>query len=226
MADERKDRTEEQLEAFEQTLTKTEMYIEENRNSLMIIVLAIVLIFGGYYAYKGLYLKPQAEKAQNAMYTAENYFKMDSLELALNGNGQNYGFIDIADEYSNTPAGNLANYYAGICYLRTKEYQLALDYLSKFDSESKILTPMANGAMGDANAELGNNEEALSLYVKASQIENKFTSPIYLMKAGNICEVLGKKEDAIKHYENIQDNYKGTREAGQAEKLLARLGKF
>jgi len=229
MAKETKDRTEEQLEAFEQTLTKTEKYIEENRNSLMIIVLAIVLIFGGYYAYSGLYLKPKATKAQTAMFGAENYFKNDSFELALNGDSERdiAGFIEIIEEFGNTPAGNVANYYAGISFLRMGEFEEALTYLSNYSTDSKILEPMAKGAMGDANAELGNNEEALNLYIQAaSSNTNDFTSPIYLMKAGNLCEVMGNTDAAIAHYENLMDNYKNSTEGRQAEKLLARLGKF
>ncbi len=229
MAEEKKDRTEDQLEALEQTLTKTEMYIEENRNSLMIIVLAIVLIFGGYYAYDGLFLKPKAAKAQTAMFAAENYFKKDSFELALNGNSEKEtaGFIEIIEDYGNTPAGNIANYYAGISYLRMGEFEEALSYLSDYSTDSKILAPMAKGAMGDANAELGNNDEALNLYIQAAtSSDNNFTAPIYIMKAGNLCEIMGNKDAAIAHYENLKENYKNSTEGRQAEKLLARLGKF
>ena len=48
---------------------------------------------------------------------AEIYFEKDSFNLALNGDLNSAGFIDIADDYSSTKTGKLANYYAGICYL-------------------------------------------------------------------------------------------------------------
>ncbi len=229
MAEEKKISTEEKLEAFEQTLTKTEMYIEENRNSLMVIVLAIVLIFGGYYAYEGLYLKPKAVEAQNAMYAAEIEFKNDAFEVALNGNSENgtAGFIEIIEEFGSTPAGNLANYYAGLSYLRMGEFEEALTYLSDYSTESEILAPMVKGAMGDANAELGNNEDALNLYIEASKLSNnEFTAPLFIMKAGNLCEAMGNKDAAIAHYENLKNNHKNSTEGKQAEKFLARLGKF
>ncbi len=229
MAEEKKDRTEEQLEAIENTLTKTELYIEENRNSLMIVVLAIVLIFGGYYAYSGLYLKPKAAKAQTAMFAAENYFKKDSFALALHGDDvkETIGFLDIIEEFGNTPAGNVANYYAGISYLRMDEFGKAIEYLSVYSTDSKILAPMAKGAMGDAYAELGQDKDALDHYLlAAASDDNDFTAPIYLMKAGNLCETMGNPEAAIAHYENLKDNYKNSTEGKLAEKLLARLGKF
>jgi len=76
---------------------------------------------------------------------AQKYFEQDSLNKALNGDGQNPGFLDIIDEYSMTNASNLANYYTGLIFLKQGKYQDAINYLEKFDSDDEFVGPMATG---------------------------------------------------------------------------------
>jgi hypothetical protein len=66
--------------------------------------------------------------------------------ISLNGSEGKSGFIKIADEYSGTDAGNLANYYAGMAYLNTGKYNEAIDYLNKFKSDD-IVSGLATGAI-------------------------------------------------------------------------------
>ena len=97
----------------------------------------------------------------------------DSLyKLSLNGSEGKFGFIKIADEYSGTDAGNLANYYAGMAYLNTGKYAEAIDFLSKFKSEDIVLSAMAKGAIGDAYAQQNKSKEALErqMYLMQSTI--------------------------------------------------------
>jgi hypothetical protein len=63
----------------------------------------------------------------------------DSLyKLSLNGSEGKFGFIKIADEYSGTDAGNLANYYAGMAYLNTVSIMKQL-IIYKFKSDDIVL---------------------------------------------------------------------------------------
>ena len=52
--------------------------------------------------------------------------------LALLGDANGAGFLDVVDKYGSTPSGNLAKHYAGICYLRTGDLENAAKYLAKF----------------------------------------------------------------------------------------------
>ena len=145
-----KNKTEDQFAQVEQALGKTEQYIEDNQNSLMIIVGAIVGIILLFKAYQNFYIKPLEEEAQIEVYIAELYFQKDSFKLALNGDGQYAGFLDVAADYSSTNVGNLANYYAGLCYLHTADYENAIEYLEDFSSDDIILSSLAIGCTGDA----------------------------------------------------------------------------
>jgi tetratricopeptide (TPR) repeat protein len=221
------DDTEKKLEAFEQSLTKTEMYIEENKNSLMIIVLAIIVLFGGYYAYQGFYVKPQAEKAQNHMFTAENYFKKGDFETALNGDGQDIGFIEMTEDFGGTPAGNLANAYAGICLAKTGKFDEAISYLEAYDNSSSVVAPMVKSALANAYLQTNDTDKGLSLLIEsANETENKFAKSSILMRAANVARGLDNKDQAIKLYNEVVSLDKNSRDAMEAQKMLAQLGEF
>jgi tetratricopeptide (TPR) repeat protein len=218
-----KETTEQPVVDVEQVYSRTERYIEENKRSLSIIVGAIIVIIGGYFAYTRLYVAPQNLEAQAQMFVAEQYFEQDSLDKALNGDGNYPGFIEIADEFSITPTGNLANYYAGICFLRKGDFTQAIEYLEKFESDDQVIGPIAVGAIGDAYMELKEVDEAIDHYLKAAKLqENDFTTPIYLMKAGLAYEEQGKYKEASAIYEQIKSDYPETSEGREVEKYIAR----
>jgi len=177
--------TEKQVEGFEEALTRTELFIEQNQKPLIIIVSVIVVAVVGFTMFKKLVVSPKNKEAQSQMYVAEDYFEKDSFNLALNGDGNNLGFLDIADQYKITKTGNLARYYAGISFLHMGQYEDAIDYLTRFHSKDQMVSVVALGAIGDAYMQLNEEKEALDYYMKASErSDNKFVTPVYMMKAG------------------------------------------
>jgi len=212
------------FQSVENALSRTEQYIEENQKSLTIIILAIVVVVGGYLGYKKFYLEPSNKEALAAMYVSEQYFEKDSFKLALNGDGANYGFLDIIDEYSITKAANLSRYYAGICYMRTGQYEEAIENLEKFDAEDIMIATVALGAIGDCYAELDDYEKAASFYVKAGERrKNAFTTPIYLKKAGLVYEELKDYNKALKAYKTIKQEYPTSDEGRVIDKYITAL---
>lgn len=211
----------------EQAYSKTEQFIEEKKNLLATVTILIVVIFGGYFAYKYLYILPMDEEAQKQMWKAEQYFEKDSFDLALNGDGNYFGFLQIIDDYSLSKTANLAHYYAGISYLRKGEFETAIEHLDDFNSDDVMLSPIAAGAIGDAQMELGRTEDALAQYVKAAEMsDNQFTAPIYLMKAGLAYELQGDYAGAKKAYEKIKSNYPESTEGKNVDKYLGRVDSF
>ena len=214
---------EETIVDVQETISKAEKYIEENKKSLSIIVGAIVVLVGGYFAWTRLYLAPLELEAQGQMYMAEKYFEKDSLNKAINGDGQFLGFKDISEQYGLTPSGNLAHMYLGLCYLHTGQYEEALAELKEYDGDDLVLAPISIGAQGDALAELNKPEEAIDLYMKAAESsKNNFTTPVYLMKAATLYESQAKYKDALKVYEQLKTDYPDTREGRDIEKYIAR----
>jgi tetratricopeptide (TPR) repeat protein len=215
----------ENLEAIQSSLGKTEQFIEENQKSITIIVAAIIFIVVGYLAYQKFYIAPQEDEAQREIFLAQADFAKDSFQLALNGvEGYYEGFEAIANDYSMTTVGSIANFYAGISHLRLGNYDEAIEYLRNFDSEDEILSTMAIGAIGDAYVEKNELEEAVSYFKKASERKsNEFVTPVYLLKLGLVYEKLAKKDEAKKAYTKLKEEYAKSTEARNVDKYLTRL---
>ncbi|GEC71724.1 Tetratricopeptide repeat-containing protein [Flavobacterium flevense] len=227
--DEKNSTTAEVFSKLDETASKTEDWVAKNQKIIIGVVAAIALFTVGYVAYEKFVAEPKEEEAASEMFVAQQNFDQasngvasDSLyKLALNGSEGKFGFIKIADEYSGTSAGNLANYYAGIAYLNTGKYTEAIDYLSKFKSEDVVLSAMAKGAIGDAYSENNQPKEALENYVKAAESnKNDFTTPRFLLKAGKTALAIGNKEDALKYFTDIKENYENSPEAASVEGLI------
>ncbi|TDD95218.1 tetratricopeptide repeat protein [Flavobacterium cellulosilyticum] len=214
---------------LDETASKTEDFVAKNQKIIIGVVAAIAVVLVGYLAYEKFVAAPKQEEAASEMFQAQQYFQQattgvasDSLyKLSLKGAEGKFGFVDISDKYSGTDAGNLANYYAGIAYLNTGKFTEAIEYLGKFKSEDIVLNALAKGAIGDAYSQNKNPKEALEYYIKAAEVnKNDFTTPRFLLKAGKIALEIGNKEDALKYFNDIKDNFDSSPEASYVDVLI------
>ena len=229
--DEKDSTTAKAFDALDETASKTEDFVAKNQKYILGFLGAIALVTVGYLLYQKFIAEPNQEEAANDLFVAQQNFqkavddagtKSDSLyNLVLKGSDGKQGVIEIAEQYSGTDAGNLANYYAGVAYLNTGKYAEAIASLEKFKSESTVLNALALGAIGDAFAQKNQPKEALEYYVKAADAnKDEFTTPRYLLKAGKTAYALGNKADAVKYYTNIKDNYENTPEGQNIDALI------
>ena len=216
------DLVERPIEAVEETLSKAEKLFHTYQKQLTYAVGDIIAIVALAWGYQEFIVKPAEEEAQLELYAAQDVFSQDSLRLALNGNAEFMGFLDIADEYSGTKAGNLANYYAGLCYLGMGNAQEAIDYLEDFDGDGTFLDIIATGAIGDAFADLNQPEEAQEFYVKAAGFDaNDFFTPFFLSKAAIAAEVNEDFSAALKYTKRIKEEFPTSAEGANADALIA-----
>lgn len=207
------------------SLDRAEHFYTKNKNAINIALLAIVVVVGGYFAYNRFVKAPNEKKAQEMIFHAQNYFAVDSFKLALNGDGNNYGFLQVVNKYGGTKAGNLAKYSAGVCYIRLGDYQKGIDMLNDFKSSDILLQPTAYGLIGDAYMELNKTSEGIEAYKKAGHYnDNELTAPTYLFRAGLALEKAGKAQDAVAIYKEIKEKFPLTNEGREMDKFLARLG--
>ncbi len=216
-------RGDQRLENIEETLTRSEQFIVNNQKNISIVVGIILIIILGYFGYDRYIVQPKTQEAQEQMFVAQRFFESDSLDRALYGDGNSLGFIDIVDDYGSTKPGNLANYYAGICFLQKGDYQQAIEYLNDYDGESQIVAPMATGAIGDAYLELGEKDRAAAYYLEAAnQYENDFTTPLYLYKAAMVYEMNAQYNSAIDLYNRIKEKFPKSTESRTIDKNIGR----
>jgi tetratricopeptide (TPR) repeat protein len=224
MAKEKKeiDLVERPIEAVEETFSKAETLFHTYQKQITYVVGAVVAAVALTWGYQEFIAKPAEEEAQLALYPAQDVFAQDSLNLALNGNAEFMGFVEIADEYSNTKAGNLANYYAGLCYLGLGQAEQAIDYLEEFDGDGTFLDIVATGAIGDAFADLKQPEEAEEFYAKAASFEaNEFLTPFFLSKAALAAELNSDLDAALEYTKRIKADFPNSAQGANADALIA-----
>ena len=213
----------ENADAIEEKLEGFEHWVAKNPKVIISVLGAILLIAGGYFGFN-YYKGNQNEQAQKEMFQAVRYFEADSLNLALNGDGNNLGFLQIIDDYGMSDAANLANYYAGFIYLKQGKFPSAVFHLKEFKADDLLVQARAYSLIGDSYMEQKDYENAASYYDKASSYKpNKEFTPTYLMKAALAYEKLDKKDKAIQAYQTIIDKYWDSTEVQSAKKLKARL---
>ncbi|MCR5455429.1 MAG: tetratricopeptide repeat protein [Bacteroidales bacterium] len=225
MANTEQNQEQDQLENVEQSLGRAEMFVEENREKLFLVLTIIVVLILGVWAYFRFIKGPKEENAATQMHQAELYLQRDSVNWALNGDGNYPGFLQIIDNYSGTKAGNNAKYYAGACYMKLGKFDEAIKMLEDFSTSDPMLEPVSIGLTGDAYMEKGDVDKAISLYGKAvaKAGDNKFVAPLYMQKLAVAYEKQQKFTDAIGVYEKIKSNFPTSNEAREAQKMIEAL---
>ena len=200
---------------------------EKNNKSILVAFSAVILIAGGYFIYKYWFKLPENQKAVEAIAKAQQYFAADSLQKALNGDGQSAGFLKVISKYGSTPSGNLAKLYAGETYLHLGDFNNAIKYLNDFNANGSLPTQaFVYGLLGDAYSELKKNDEAINNYKKAASTfdKNQAMSSEYLYRAANLYELMGKNKEAIDLYTELKHKFPQTERGFSADKYLGKLG--
>lgn len=215
-------------DSSELVVARAKDFWTRNQRSIVITAIVLIVAVGGYLGYNSFIQKPKEEKALDAIFKAEEYYRMDSIQKALNGDGLNLGFVKVIEKYSGTKMGNLARFYAGDCYLRTGDYAKAVKYFKEFSTSARQIQARAYKLLGDAYSELGKFDDAIDSYKKAAHhfTDDRTNSAEYLFFAAALAEKTGKQAMAIEFYKELKDKFPGTQQSNEADKYLARLGVF
>ncbi len=209
---------------LEEAVSASEAFIIKYKNKFLTVVGAIVIVVVGILGYQKFISEPNEKKAAEALFQGEQYFNADNFEAALKGDSLGYaGFLTVADKFSGTEAGNLANAYAGICYAQLGQYEEAIKFLDKFSADDQLVSPALMGTMGNCYAQLGQFEKAAATLMKAAdKADSHALSPVYLIQAGQIYEKLGKNSEAIKAYKTVKEKYFNSYQSMEVDKYIER----
>lgn len=208
-------------------IDKTQDFFDKNGKTITYVLIAIVAVVAAIFGYQKFVSEPRAEKAEAAMYMAQFRFEGENAdyELALNGDEEGAGFLDVIEQYGSTPAGNLAAQYAGICYMKLGDWDNAEKYLAMYKATKGVPNAVVNaenvGLQGDVQVQKGDYKKAAALFVMAAEVaDNNFTTPLYLKKAAQAFAAAGDKAAAVATYKRIANEYATSLEARDAEKYL------
>ena len=207
----------EQKGTMDDALSQKEAVFLKHKKTIAIAVVLIILIIGGILCYNTYVSGPREQEASTALAKGQDYFAMQQYEIALKGDSTGYkGFINIASDYGSTDAGNLANLYAGLCYANLDKWNDAVKYLEKYSTaDDEMISPAATAALGNAYAHVKQLDKAVEYLKKAASMAdgeaadnaNNSLSPTFLLQAGEILENQGKKDEALKIYQDIKNKY-------------------
>ena len=196
----------------EETLNKQEAFFMKYKKAIIIAIIAIIVLIAGIILYKNYVSTPREAKASTALAAGQEIFA--------------------ASDYSGTKAGNLANLYAGLCYANRSQWKEAVEYLEKFSSKSDaMISPAAQGALGNAYANLKQYDKAVDALKKAASMAdskssegvNTSISPTFLLQAAEILENQGKKDEALKLYQDIKKKYANSMVGSDIDKYIERV---
>jgi tetratricopeptide (TPR) repeat protein len=212
-----------ELQQVNEALSRSEQFIEKNQKNLLIALAVIVVVVGGVLFFRHGYMVPREKAAQEMIFIGEQYFAMDSFQLALNGDGAEYiGFEGIIDDYGVTKTAKLAAAYAGLCYKNMGNFEKAADYLGRSNASDIMVSPAIKGAIGDCYVEMGDLNKAVNYFEQAAEPKNELLAPIYLMKAGRAYEALEKWSKAVKVYEQLKERYPLSQEGMDIDRFIER----
>lgn len=214
-------KNEEKNTNIEDVISKSELFIEQNQKTIITAVVAVLVVAFAIFGFVKWYAQPRQEKANNAIFGAEQYFANSEYQLALDGNDQFAGFNEVAKRYGSTKAGKRAKYEAGLCYLHLGQYDEAIKQLNSYKGKDTFTKVIAVIAQADAELDLNNTKKAISLYDKAAKMDNNYvTTPFALFKEGMCYVIENNGAEAIKCFQQIKDNYPESAEYATIDKYI------
>lgn len=206
-------------------LEKIAVTYENKKKTINTIVFGLIVLVGGFFAYKYLVVAPKEEKAGIAIMAAEQFYAMDSISRALNGDAQNAGFLKIIKKFDGTASANIAHYYAGSCYLKMGDYKSAIKHLGEFDAHGTIFEKAKSGLLGDAYMETNDLKKAIEQYKDATgDADDDVFTPMYLQHLAVAYEKSNQTEEAKKAYIRIREEFPRSFQSREVDKSLAQLG--
>lgn len=211
-----------QEEQVASTVSNLEIFFKKNQKIIEWVILGIIVVICAFLAINKWYVLPLKEEAKGQMFNAEQMFRAGEYETALNGDGNALGFNDVIKQYGKK-AGKAVYFYAGACNLQLGNNEEAIKLFKKYSTSDEIMAARALCCEGDANANLGNNAKAVELYKKAAAKADNMYAAGYLLKAGITSEAMGKTDEALKFYKEIELKYPQSLEGYDIQKYISRI---
>ena len=212
----------ENVEAVVEAVSKTEQFFNKNGKLIGGIAAGIVVVAAIVFCWYKFAYQPALQEAQGQMAYAEENFRGGDYELALNGDGNTLGFVQIIDEYG-TKAGKAVYFYEGVCELQLGNFESAIKYLEAYKGSDAILEARATACIGDAYVGLEDYGKALNYFEKAAKAADNMFAAGYLLKAGAVAEKLGENAKALSFYQTIKDQYPQSMEGYEIDKYIGRI---
>lgn len=208
--------------------SNSEAFFMKNKKAIIGAIVAVLVVIAGIFVYRTYVAAPRAEKASTELAKSQELFNNEQFDKA----GE--GFLKIINNYGGTDAANLANLYLGLCYANQNKWQEAVKYLENFScKDDAMISPSAKAALGNAYANTGNIDKAISALKDAASMAdsksindaNYSLSATFLIQAGQLLESQNKSDEALKIYKDVKAKYVNAQQvqSNEIDKYIERL---
>lgn len=198
-------------------------FIETNQTKLigLAVVLGVVLIALVAFLFMQ---RSKANTAADHLAEVLAIYESGNFEQALAGSGNVLGLEALALDYSRSPAGKLAAFYAGQAHFQLANYEEADRFFARYSGD-KMLESSALAARAAAAESREDYAQAARYYEQAARMFSSLaTTPDQLMGAARNYEAAGNISAAHAAYERILKDYPESQVAsGTVPVLIARL---
>ncbi len=202
MANKNQTETRTSIDELNDSLSSIEQTVENNKKLIGWAVAAVVAVICLILAYIFLIREPGIQSANEAIAQADITLAQgnDSIALAQ--------YQQVADEYG-YDAANRAALQSAILLYANKDYEKALEYAKKYDSNESLVGAAAAALQGDCLVNLEKYDEAIDAFQKAIKISdgNALYTPLFMMKQATVLRHQEKYADEAKIYEEIKAEY-------------------
>ena len=191
--------TAEVFDALDLGASKSEDFVRNNQKTIIGVLIGIAVIGLGYLLYQQFVKAPNEQKAANEFFFAQQFF--DEAMQATNAKERDSLFkVSINGGGGKYGYKQIAENYSGTKAANLAQYGMGMAYMRLADYNNAIT------------------------HLKAFEHSNNdFITPLYLKKAGIVATLSGKKEDALKYYERIKDEFPASEEARTIDIFIGKI---
>jgi tetratricopeptide (TPR) repeat protein len=207
-------RTEHHVAGKENIVAKIIRLFNQYQNYIYGVLIGVLILAAAYILADRFYFQPKIEKGSVLIRVPITHYLQGvqsndttQLQIALEGDDENEGFLDLISAYKLTKVANTAKYFAGMTYLTMGQKEEALDYLLKFKHKEDTYWYLCQMTIGDLYDDEGNISKAISYYQKAAKGNHEFYTPIALFKLGQMYERENNWGKAYQAYNQVKTDY-------------------
>lgn len=204
---------------------KSQQYIEENKNKVLIYVGAFALVVVAVIFFLNFRSSRNEEAGKLLSRVMDLYEQGAYLEAIEGKQGTNLvGLKKIVEDYGSTENGETAKIYLANAYAFLGQYDKALDYYKDYSGSNDIYKAAALAGQAGYYASKGEYEKAAELFKKAANVsEINPSRPDYLLRAGINFMKAGQKDEAKELFQIIKDDYKTSTAFAQVDRYFTEL---
>lgn len=209
---------------------KTASWVANNSRIVIGALVLLVALVAALFIWRSKQ-QDEADHAETLLSRIMPAYQGNDWRAAIDGDMQTkimnepiFGLRQIANDYGSTNAGQMAKLCLGNCYYYLGKLDSALMAFDGISTDLPLVKASAQAGKAAILADKGNKEDAAKLFMSAASVEaiNPMNAD-YSYSAARSFEQAGKKDEAVKLYRKIVEEYQGTYFDDGARRALIRL---